>query len=521
MLRLVCCSLALLVLPAAASAAAPAARADDRLGKSLDDFVAEVMKEYQVPGLALAVVKDGKVLIAKGYGYRDLEKKVPVTASTLFAIGSISKSFTVTALGMLIDEKKLTWDSKVRDLMPSFRLHERLATDKVTVRDLVTHRTGLPRHDALWYCTTLGRGQLLDRLRHLEPTHDLREQYQYNNLAYATAGVVVEKVSGKSWEDFTRERVLTPLGMKRTNLSVKDSVRSDDFAFPYRERDGKVSRIPFRNIDPVAPAGSINSSAEEMANYLRMHLELGKWDGKQLLSQVNAEEMQAPQMVIPLAMQKLTETFATPGENTYGLGFQVTRHRGERMIEHGGSIDGFLASLSLLPAKKTGVVVMINLHRRDFAPVPRVVAHEVHDRLLGLSGIDWRERGRKLTSNAVKFRDDRKKQLEKDRKPDTSPSHALAELAGTYDNPAYGKLDVAVSGKELKLRFAGSTVLAKHYHYNSFVIVDGDELPAAMLEDRLVTFVVGKKGMIERVKVQTELGVAETVFERAADKAGK
>jgi CubicO group peptidase (beta-lactamase class C family) len=271
----------------------------------------------------------------------------------------------------------------------------------------------------------------------------------------------------------------------------------------------------------MAPAGSINSSAEDMARYLRLHLELGKWDGKPLLSRANAEEMQAPQMVIPLGLQKLTETFATPGEAGYGLGLVVTRHRGERMIEHGGSIDGFLSSLSFLPEKKTGVVVMINLHRRDFAPVPRVVAHEVHDRLLGQSGIDWRQRGRKLTSNAVKSRDDRKAQLEKDRKPDTTPTHALGDLAGRYDNPAYGRLDVAVSGKELKLRFAGSTVAAKHYHYNSFVVVDSDDLPAAMLEDRLVTFEVGKKGAIERVKVQTELGVAETVFARVTEKAGK
>lgn len=514
--RSVLCCLALLAFAGPASAAAPLARGHDRLGKSLDDFVAAVMKEYQIPGIAIAVVKDGNVVLVKGYGHRDLEKKLPVTEHTLFAIGSISKSFTVTALGLLIDEKKLTWDRKVIDVIPGFRLHERIATDRVTVRDLITHRTGLPRHDAVWYCTTLDRGQILDRLRHLEPTRDLRETWQYNNLAYTTAGVVVEKASGQTWEEFTRERLLTPLGMKRTNFSVKDSTRSDDFSFAYRERDGKVARISFRNIDPMAPAGAINSSAREMANYLLMHLAQGQWQGKQLLSKANAEEMQAPQMVIPMAAQKLNETFATPGDASYGLGFVVTRHRGETMIEHDGSIDGFLAHLSFLPERKTGVVVLTNLHRRDYYPVQKVIGRELHDRLLGKDGIDWRERGRELTRRAVKFRNERKEQLEKERKADTSPSHAPDALSGSYDHPGYGRLEVEPKGKELKLRFSGCTVVARHYHYNAFVIVDSEELPAAMLEDRLVTFEVGRLGAIERVKVQTELGVSETVFNRAA-----
>jgi len=513
--RFVLCPLVLLALAGAGRAAAPAPKADDPLGKGLDDFVAAVMKEYQVPGVAVAAVKDGKVVLIRGYGHRDLEKKLPVTADTLFAVGSISKSFTATALGILVDEKKLTWDAKVRDVVPGFRLHEKLPSDRVTVRDLITHRTGLPRHDALWYCTTLDRGQLFGRLRHLEPTADLRERYQYNNLAFMTAGVVVEKASGKTWEKFTGERVLAPLGMKRTNHSVEDSKKDEDHALPYRERDGKVSRLPFRNIDPMGPAGSINSSAAEMANYLLMHLAQGEWRGKRLLSRANAEQMQAPQMVIPLALQKQTETFAAPGDASYGLGFVVTRHRGERMVGHDGSTDGFLAHLSFLPERKTGVVVLTNLHRHDYHPAQDVIGREVHDRLLGLSGIDWRERGREMTRRVVKLRDERKQQLEKDRKPDTKPTHELKEVAGRYDNVAYGKLSVEAKGEGLRLRFAGCTVAARHYHYNTFVIVDSDDLPAAMLEDRLVTFEVGKKGAIGRVKVQTEMGVGETVFTRA------
>jgi hypothetical protein len=265
----------------------------------------------------------------------------------------------------------------------------------------------------------------------------------------------------------------------------------------------------------MAPAGAINSSAREMANYLLLHLNLGKWDGKQLLSRANAEEMQAPQMVVPLAAQK-QNPFVTPGDESYGLGFFVSRHRGERMIEHGGSIDGFLAHLAFLPERRAGVVVLTNVQRRDYYPAQRVIGHEALDRVLGKDGLDWREKGREQTRLVVKLREQRKKQLEKDRKPDTKPTHALEELAGRYEHPAYGRLEVEVQGKELTLRFGGCTVVARHYHYNSFVLVTSDERPAAMLEDKLVTFEVGKKGAIERVKVQTELGVGETAFTRAS-----
>jgi CubicO group peptidase (beta-lactamase class C family) len=511
--RLVLALLAALISPALLRADTP------KQLDGLDAFIADVMKEANVPGLALAVVQDGKPVLLRGYGLRDVEKKLPVTPKTLFAIGSITKSFTVTGLGMLVEEKKLDWDRPVRDYLADFRLHDRALADRVTPRDLVTHRTGLPRHDSMWYLTKLGRREMYERLRHLEPSKDLRDSFQYNNLMYMTAGVLLEKASGQSWEDFTRKRLFAPLGMTRSNVSVEESKMADDVALPYRDKGGERRAIPFRNIDPMAPAGSINSCVEDMSKYLLMHLAMGKHGEKQLLARSQAEEMQAPQMVIPLAGQK-QNPFITPGDDSYGLGFTVGRHRGERMVSHGGSIDGFLAQLAFLPQKKVGVVVLTNLTKRDFAPVPMVVVHEVFERMLGQTGIDWRERGRQMTKNAVKQRDERKARLAKDRKKDTTPTHKLEELAGTYEHPAHGPLQVKADDKGLKLVFSGATVAARHYHFNTFEVFDTDEHPAAMLEDRQVTFHVGRDGRIDRVAVQLELGVGDFVFRRVGKKAG-
>jgi CubicO group peptidase (beta-lactamase class C family) len=516
-----CLFLALvLCLPAAVRADEPGGKKADPTRAplaGLDDYVAGVMKEWHVPGLALGVVKDGKVLLVKGYGMRDVEKKLPVTERTLFAIGSISKSFTVVGLGMLVDEKKLDWDKPVRDYLGDFRLHDRVPGERVTPRDLVAHRTGLPRHDALWYATKLNRRQMYERLRYLEPTKDLRQTWQYNNLMFLVAGLLQEKVSGQTWEEFTRQRILAPLGMKRTNLSVDDSQKADDFALPYDERDGKVKRVPFRNIDAVAPAGSINSSVEDMTRYLLFQLALGKHDGKQLLSRGQAEEMQSAQMVLPLAMQKQI-LFYAPGESSYGLGLVVSRHRGEPLIHHSGGIDGFISYMALLPRQKAGVIVLTNLAPHKPAMVPMVVGHEVLDRLLGQSDIDWRQRNRQQRELIEKLRGQRKSQLERDRQRDTHPSHPLAELAGTYQHPAYGKLRVTVADKDLEVAFEGAKLPVQHYHHNTFVVVDRPDRRAAMLEDHQMEFRIGKKGAVDRVEVEMENGVARLSFQRAQKK---
>ena len=230
-----------------------------------DSFVNEAIKAWEVPGLALGIVKDGRIILAQGYGFRDIEGKLPVTPKTLFAIGSCTKAFTTFVMGTLVDEGKLDWDAPVRNYIPEFRMYDRVATELMTPRDLVTHRSGLPRHDLVWYNATISRKKIVDRLPYLVPSETFRSKFQYNNLMFMTAGYLVERVTGQSWEDTVRHRIFEPLGMTGSNFSVKDSQKTADFAKPYADRDDKVVEVPFRDISNAGPAGSINSNVEDMA----------------------------------------------------------------------------------------------------------------------------------------------------------------------------------------------------------------------------------------------------------------
>ena len=264
----------------------------------LDDYLAATMKQFKVPGVSVAIIRNGQIILSKGYGYRDIERQLPVTSKTLFAIGSVTKSFSLTMLSTLVDEGKLDWDKPIRDYYPAFRMYDPVATDEMTMRDLVTHRSGLPRHDLVWYTQDIGREELIERLRYLEPNKPFRSTYQYNNLMFMTAGYLGGKIAGGTWEQAVQKRVLDAIGMPGTNFSVEDSQKSPDFAQPYR-KDRKtqlVFKIPFYVQTAVGPAGEINSSADDLARYMIFHLNLGSIDGKQIISKNNALQMQTPQI---------------------------------------------------------------------------------------------------------------------------------------------------------------------------------------------------------------------------------
>lgn len=469
-----------------------------------DEFVQTMLKEWDVPGVAVAVWQDGKVVLSKGYGFRDVEKKLPVTSKTLFAIGSISKSFTVTGLGMLVDEGKLNWDKPVREYVSDFQLHDRVATEHMTPRDLVTHRSGLPRHDFVWYGDpNVSRGELFKRLKFLEPSKEFRSTWQYQNLMFMAAGHLAEQVTGKTWEEFTRTRIVEPLGMEGTNFSVKDSQKSDDFALPYIKPGKDVQRVPFHNIDAVGPAGSINSSVDAMIRYVEMHLNLGKFHGQQLLSTANARQMQTPQMVVSGDSPVDDEI----GYASYGLGLMIASYRGHISAEHGGAIDGFTAGLSMLPRKKLGVIVLTNLSGN---PLPTLIARNVYDRLLGLEPIDWSKRMQERRKNILAGAEEAKKNTASDRKQGTSPSHPLDDYAGRYEHPAYGRIDVEYDG-DLRLKAAGISVPLDHFHYDVF---ESPRDPTKWLGGRKVAFSYNKKGDVDRLAIQFEPSVSDIVFAR-------
>jgi CubicO group peptidase (beta-lactamase class C family) len=497
-------------------------RAAARALTGLDPFVTSVMQEWHVPGLALGVIRDGQPVLLKGYGHRDVAQQLPVTPRTLMAIGSNSKSFTVVLMGMLVDSGKIEWDKPVRTYLPDFQLYDEFAAREMTPRDLVTHRSGLPRHDLLWYGRAYTREELYRRLKYLEPSASFRSRWQYQNLMYLTAGYLVEQRTGRSWDELIRERVFTPLGMTRSNTSVRNLATADDAALAYVWRpcpaertagngsapspsDCGLVKVPYRNIDAVAPAGSINSSVEEMLHYIQLHIDSGRYSGRAVLSKENTVAMQTPQMLVGSDEIWPDEL----GMAAYGLGLSVTSYRGRKLVQHGGGIDGFISQMSWMPKERIGVVVLTNMSGNN--PAPNIVTRNVLDRLLGLEPIDWVARTRKQQQEAEARRTKQREERAKERKPNTTPTHDLTAYAGAYEHAAYGRLTVRVDGDALELSCDAFTVRLKHFHYDVFEVDDpGNLVP---LSGR-ITFLMDRKGDIERMAVPFEPTIKDVEFTR-------
>lgn len=490
----------------AAARPAPVAAPVGAISNGFDQWAEALMKEWSVPGMAVGAVKDGKVVLLKGYGFRNLEDRQPVTENTLMAIGSNSKSFTVVLMGQLVDEGKLDWDRPVRDYLPDFQLQDEYAARNMRVKDLVTHVSGLPRHDDMWYGRSLSREQIYQRLRHLEPTTSLRGRYQYNNLMFLTAGYLLEKITGRRWDDLVRERIFRPLGMSRSITSTNDMPGSGDFSYPYLLFDGKLVRVPFRNIDNVGPAGSINSSVAEMMNYVQMQIDQGVWKGTRILSEKNALKMQSPQSVVSESME-----YPERGPLTYGLALQVTSYRGHKWVQHGGGIDGFISQMAWLPHDRIGVMVVTNMSG-EANPVPGLVVQRVFDDLLGLEPIDWSARTRKSVAEGRASADSARAKAEAGRARGTSPSHPLAAYAGRYTHPAYGTYEVQVTGAQLVIKVDGMTVPLEHWHYDLFSI-DPRKVMGAPFTG-LVRFTTAADGSIGQMLLPLEPATDPTVLER-------
>ena len=362
---------------------------DDALA-GFDDFVTATMQQWRVPGLAIGVIRDGEVVLTRGFGYRDREARLPVTEHTIMAIGSNSKSFTVTLLAMLADKGRLDWDTPVRDYLPDFRLYDHFATAEMTPRDLVTHQSGLPRHDNVWYGRPRSRVEIFEKLRYLKPNASFRRRYQYQNLMFMAAGHLAERITGTDWHQLIDDRIFTPLAMERSNTSVRNIPGSGDYALPYVLHDGVLSRVPFRNLDHMGPALSINSNVIEMLSYIQTHLDGGVHEGRRIISEESSDLMQQPQFAIPGESH-----FPELGQVSYGLGLRVGSYRGRKMVAHGGGIDGFISSMSWLPRERIGVIVLTN-RSGDMNPVPTTLAYNIYDRLLGLPEIDWTSRNLEL-----------------------------------------------------------------------------------------------------------------------------
>jgi CubicO group peptidase (beta-lactamase class C family) len=469
----------------------------------LERLITEAMDEWKVPGLAVAVVQNGGVALVRAYGLRDVEASLPVTTDTQFLIGSITKSFTSTGLALLMDERRLDWKKPVRDYIPEFRLHDAVATDRITVRDLLCHHSGLPRHDWIWMPGDLSPAQMLAAMRHLEPSDDIRSTFQYLNLGYLIASVVAERVSGQSWTEFTRARLTDKLQMNVT-FTVEDLAAAADAAVPYSMNGDtrlRAKRWPIR----VQAAGSIITSIASFANWLRLHLDKGKFEGQRLLSPTLIQQLQTPRV------HEAAPTFAEYGDLHCGLGFRLHSYRGERVVLHGGGWIGWGTRMAMLPDHGVGVAVFTN---RDPSAVPEILANYVFDRVCGKEPIPWLDRYRELRRKSLAQIDLDRQARKATRRPNTRPSHDLADYAGEYDHPGYGRITISHAEGQLNWAYRGMSEPLAHRHYDTFEL---PEAPDRLLPDRLaISFTTDREGNIASLAAPFEPLVKDIVFTRAA-----
>jgi CubicO group peptidase (beta-lactamase class C family) len=479
--------------------------------EGFDAVITKAIKDFKVPGLAIAVVKDGQVIYAKGFGKRDVAKDLPVTPHTLFAIGSCTKAFTTFVMGTLVEEGKLEWDTPMRTYLPGLRMSDPIATESITPRDLVTHRSGLPRHDMVWYSNArFSAKDLIPRLAHLDFTEPLRSKFQYNNLMFVVAGYLIEKLDGRPWEQAVRARIFQPLGMSSSNVSVVDSQKADDFAQPYDEKEEKVRVIPFREITNVGPAGSINSNVLDMARWVAVHTHGGKLGGQAIIGPAVLNELHAPQMTMGQPSQKKEISPAS-----YALGWSVDTYRGHRRVHHGGAIDGFTAETCLFPDDGLGIIVLNN---KGGSPLPSLIGQHAADRLLGLEPIDWLAEAldRRVKSQAAEK--EAKKKKETVRRSGTHPAHPLEEYAGDYQHPGYGPIKVELRDGRLVSIYNGIEATLEHWHFEVFNAPKADNDPALADFNQKFQFQTNLKGYVDAVAVPLEPSVKPIIFTKQPDK---
>ena len=456
----------------------------------LDRYVQQAMLDWKVPGLAIAVVKDDKVVWARGFGRRSLAESQPVDADTLFGIGSNTKAFTAAALGTLVASGKLGWDSRMVDLLPGFQMYDPYVTREVTLRDLLSHRSGTCGEDGVWYITDFDSQQIIARLRYQKPAYSFRSQFCYSNSLYMTAGEVIPQLAGMSWHDYVHQHFFVPLHMDTAVTSIAAFTKTTDVAMPHAALDGKVQPIAWDNTDNIDPAGAIDASVDDMAQWLRMLLGDGRYEGKQVLDPAVIQEMETPQMLIGGTDSEARFLSALNPDSrfyAYGLGFFLQDYAGTKVVWHSGHIDGMSAGLGMLPSQHLGVVVLSNM---DQSWLPMALVWKVVDSYTGRPEKDWS--ASVLKAVAPDYAEDKQAQavLAKGYVAGAAPL-ALADYVGTYGNDLYGDVTVTLERGKLMLhaskRFVGEL---KHWNHDTFQV----QWSYAYLGKSYITFAQDPRG---------------------------
>ncbi|KXK00446.1 MAG: beta-lactamase [Acidobacteria bacterium OLB17] len=438
--------------------------------KEIDEYANKVMETWRASdaGMAIAVVKDDKVVFEKGYGVREIGKPEKVDENTLFAIASNSKAFNTAALAILVDEGKISWDDKVSKYLPEFQLYDPWVTHELTVRDIVSHRVGLDTFsgDLLWYDTTYSTDEILRRVRYLKPVSSFRSRYGYQNLMFIAAGRIVEKVSGQPWADFIKTRILTPLGMERTNLSVRDL--KDNYAMPHNESGGKLRALPPGFLDHAIGAVRLNSSVHDLSKWIRLQLGRGTFEGKTIFSRRQSWEMWSPNTLQPLS-ERAVENLPGRHFSAYAMGWGTYDYYGRKIINHSGGLDGMLSYTVLIPEENLGFVILTNSESPGFS----IMMSKMRDVFVNAPSRDWNAEAvaRAEAQKAAEAKEAAK--IDAARLPNTKPSLALSAYAGTYTSRMYGDVTIAEENGKLVMRLVPAPNFVadlEHWHLDTWQI---------------------------------------------------
>lgn len=439
---------------------------DEKLAQ-IDQLAESVRADWNVPGLSVSIVKDGELLFSKGYGVRELGNEAPVDADTLFVIASNSKAFVTAAISILVTEGKLNWNDRASDYLPELRLYDPLATQEITIRDLVSHRSGLGTFsgDLLWYGTTYKPSDILHRVRLLKPVTSFRNQYGYQNLMFIAAGQIVERVSGQPCSDFVRERLLNPIGMNRTTTSIRDF--DANVASPHNESGGSLRVLPHDDMDNCWGACGLNSSANDLSRWLRLQLARGELDGQKVLARDQVWQMWQPSIAMPIS-EESAKFNPTRFFSAYGLGWGISNYQGRRVIGHGGGLDGMISQTAMMPEENLGVVVLTNSE----SPVSTILRDSIFDILLDApEKQDWNAVYQQRYAQRKTEAQELRSKWEADKIPDAPHSLALDKYCGMYRCPMYGDVAIEMENGGLVLKMVPAPDFVAdlvHRHYNCF-----------------------------------------------------
>lgn len=466
--------------------------------KLLDDYYSKSLDDWQVPGMAIAIVKDDSVIFMKGYGLKEIGKPEKVDANTLFAIASNTKAFTTAALAILVDEGKLNWDDKVIKYLPWFQMYDPYVTYNMTVRDLLSHRSGLGTFsgDLLWYGTTYSRQEVIKRARFLKPKYGFREHYGYSNIMFLTAGEIVTAITGQTWDEFVSEKIFKPLGMARTNTSTNDLKKFDNVASCHTDYEGKTIAIPYLNWDNIAPAAAINSSVNDLTKWVMLQLNNGKFKGIQVFTADRSREMWSPNTLQNISKNS-ESLFPSTHFSSYAMGWGVSDYLGHKIVGHSGGYDGMISYTCLVPEEHLGFVILTNKNSSLYYPL----VYKTLDMFLGGKNTDWSAMMLEKMKTQTEMDMKSKLEEEKNRVKDSHPTLDLKEYTGIYGGDLYGNASVSIENGELKIIFVPAphfNSILKHWQYDTFTI-QFPEFPS--LPQGKVTFIINASGKVEEMRI--------------------